>query len=223
MSTPRPTADAASAAAMLSLRWTTRIISEIDDNGPIPRGAAQATFPDIPEDNLQHGMRSLRHRGLLQVRENRGDDSPLELTQAGQDLGDVYEALSRWARKHHYPAPQTGFVTRIESTLVLLRDRHTVSLLSAPSAMPYGYKARRALHAGLISAGPDGRYALTAAGGELRQALAVLSNWAAEHPQVVMATASRRPGRPTTEIHRVAGHVLPQIHAGSGHPPRSAR
>lgn len=223
MSTPRPAADAVSAAAMLSLRWTTRIISEIDDNGPIPHGAAQATFPDIPADSLQHGLRTLRQRGLLQVRERREDDSPVELTQAGQDLGDVYEAFSRWARRHHYPTSQSDFVTRVEATLYLLRDRHTVSLLEAPSAMPYGYRARRALHAGLIGTGPNGWYTLTAAGGELGQALAVLTNWAAVHPQVVMDAAGRRPGRPTTALHHLAGPALPPAHAGSTPAPRFPR
>ncbi|MCX5303133.1 winged helix-turn-helix transcriptional regulator [Streptomyces sp. NBC_00160] len=215
MSTPHPTADAVSAAAMLCLRWTTRIISEIDDNGPIPHRAAQATFPDIPADSLQHGLRTLRQRGLLQIREHRDDDSPVGLTQAGRDLGDVYEALSRWARRHHYPTSQTDFLTRVEATLVLLRDRHTVSLLEAPSTMPYSYRARRALHAGLLSTGPDGRYELTEVGKELRQALAALTSWAAAHPQVVMAAASRRPGRPTTELHRLAGPALPPAHVGS--------
>ncbi|MFI7356130.1 winged helix-turn-helix transcriptional regulator [Streptomyces avidinii] len=223
MSTPLPTADAVSAAAMLSLRWTTRIISELDDNGPIPRRAAQATFPDIPEDSLQHGMRSLRQRGLLQVRGRRDDDSPLGLTEAGRDLGDVYEALSRWARRHDYPAPQTGFVNRVEATLVLLRDRPTVNLLRSPSTTPNGYGARRALHAGLISTSPDGRYVLTPAGEGLRQALAVLTDWAAAHPQVVLAAASRRPGRPTTELHRIAGPALPSAQASSTHTPRLPR
>ncbi|MFE2140360.1 winged helix-turn-helix transcriptional regulator [Streptomyces sp. NPDC059456] len=223
MSNPHPIADAVSAAAMLSLRWTTRIISEIDDNGPIPHRAAQATFPDIPADSLQHGLRTLRQRGLLQIREHRDDDSPVGLTQAGRDLGDVYEALSHWARRHHYPTSQSDFVTRVEASLALLRDRHTVSLLEAPSAKLYGYRARRALHAGLIGTGPNGWYTLTEAGGELGQALAVLTNWAAAHPQVVMAAASRRPDRPTTELHHVGGPALRLAHIGSTHATRFPR
>ncbi|MFG2996604.1 winged helix-turn-helix transcriptional regulator [Streptomyces sp. NPDC048340] len=223
MNTPRPTRDAVSAAALLSLRWTTRIISEIDDNGPIPPGAAQATFPDISADSLQHGMRALRRRGLLQGREHRHDDSDLVLTQAGRDLGDVYESLSRWARRHHYPAPQTGFITRVESVLALMRDRHTVDLLTASSAVPYSYTPGRAHQAGLINPSPDGRHTLTEAGRELREPLAVLTDWAAAHPQVVRGAATRRPGRPTTELHRVAGPALPQAPAAFSRAPRAIR
>lgn len=139
MTEPNPEADSlVRAATLLSYRWTTRIITELDDNGPVARrrGSLAATFPDIPVDLLNTAVAGLRRRGLVRRETLTTGEQQLTLTAPGVGLGDVYDRLGRWARQHDYPGDQPDFVIRVEAALGLLRDPHTVTLLLNPHA-PY--------------------------------------------------------------------------------------
>lgn len=207
MSTPLPPrAEIVRAANLAGYRWFTRIISEIADNGRIPHGALHATFPDIPEVSLPGAVKGMRIRGLLQADE-QDEIEATALTEAGRDLGDVYDALARWARRYDHPVPQAGFITRVEAVLNLLRDPSTVDLLTGATSAEDGQGNTLARQAGLLTLGAGGRTVLTEAGEDLRRPLAALADWAAAHPEVVQTSRKHRRAMPATYVRPVA---LPQ-------------
>ncbi|MEU6231234.1 hypothetical protein [Streptomyces sp. NPDC047042] len=111
------------AHAVLSSRALIRLVTEIDDNGPIPPRALDRTLTDVPVRHLRHSAERARVLGLVHVQPGAG----LSLTTSGEGLADVYDTLARWARRHSYPAPACDFTGRIQ---------HTLALLAKPPALP---------------------------------------------------------------------------------------
>ncbi|MGK4906456.1 hypothetical protein [Streptomyces albus] len=96
--------------SMVSSAALIRLITEIDDNGPIPPRGLARTFPDLTPHQLRHASEHARALGLVTPR------PPLALTEAGKALAEIYEATARWARRNQHPAGNSDFVTRIRST-----------------------------------------------------------------------------------------------------------
>lgn len=104
----------------LSLPGLIRLVTEIDDNGPISRrrGSLQSTFDDLTVPQLRHAIDRAREFGLV-----HGDEQErvrYRLTDHGEDLAEVYDTAARWARTHQFPTVASDFVTRVQSTLDLL-------------------------------------------------------------------------------------------------------
>jgi DNA-binding HxlR family transcriptional regulator len=213
----------ARAAELVGRQWTTRVVSEIDDNGPIPRHSVSSAFPDLPHHALQYALTALRRRGLLTVgtegheeqqeleEHEEGDEEAEEesevavassyvLTEAGADLGDVHDALFRWARQYHYPARTCDFVTRVEAALNLLKNTHVPAALATPGVGTHlaGVVPTSAdqLHPlvkhGLAEHCGNGSCTLTSAGEALRGPLGVLASWAQRHADIVPTSRGAR-------------------------------
>ena len=103
---------------ILSLPGLIRLLSEIDDNGPVSRGRLQSTFGDLTRHQLRQAIDTAFDLGLVYC------DGPAParywLTASGEDLADVYDTAARWARAHHFPGTISDFVTRVQRTLTLL-------------------------------------------------------------------------------------------------------
>ncbi|MCZ0990363.1 hypothetical protein [Streptomyces diastatochromogenes] len=106
------------ACSLLSAPALMRLITEIDDNGPIPSRGLGRTLADLPAQHLRHTAEQARALGLVRHRPGVG----LTLTTSGSHLADLYDAMARWARRHAYPAPVCDFTSRIQHTLALLAD-----------------------------------------------------------------------------------------------------
>ncbi|WUH90341.1 hypothetical protein OG900_09665 [Streptomyces sp. NBC_00433] len=124
------------------------------------------------------------------------------LTEAGEGLGDVHDALARWARKHHFPAEESDFVTRVEASLVLLRDRDLLTVLATAGpdrAAGVDAEAERSLtENGFMYVLAGGEPALTSAGQDLRGPLTALASWARAHAGLLQRRTDTRPGLRTT-------------------------
>ncbi|MFD9484677.1 hypothetical protein ACFWBX_11855 [Streptomyces sp. NPDC059991] len=104
----------------LSLPGLIRLVTEIDDNGPIGRrrGCLQSAFDDLSAPQLRHAIDRAREFGLV-----HGDEDErvrYRLTSSGEDLAEVYDTAARWARTHQFPTAVSDFVSRVAYTLDLL-------------------------------------------------------------------------------------------------------
>ncbi|MCZ0997590.1 regulator [Streptomyces mirabilis] len=133
--TTHSTTDVQHAQAVLASPALIRLITEIDDNGPIPPRALTRTLTAVPEDHLRHSADRARALGLVHVQPGTG----LSLTTFGEELADIYDALARWARRHEHPAPVYDFTGRIQ---------HTLALLAQPPVhpSPCGFPRRADVH-----------------------------------------------------------------------------
>lgn len=109
-------AELRNALALLSSPGLIRLITEIDDNGPIPPRRLAGTLPDLSAHHLRRTIHVARVHGLVRVAPGVG----LVLTEAGSELADFYDATARWARRHAYPARVCDFTTRLQQSLSLL-------------------------------------------------------------------------------------------------------
>ncbi|MEU2263885.1 hypothetical protein ABZ557_27255 [Streptomyces sp. NPDC019645] len=116
MTTAIHTADVQHACTVLSSPALIRLITEIDDNGAIPRRGLARMLPGLTPHHIGHAMDVARSLRLVSARPGAGVD----LTPSGLELADLYDATARWARRHAYPAPVADFTTRIQHTLALL-------------------------------------------------------------------------------------------------------
>ncbi|MFF4714468.1 regulator [Streptomyces eurythermus] len=116
MTTLSHTAGLRHACTVLSRPGLIRLVTEIDDNGPIPPRSLTRTLPDLPDHHLHHTVRQARALGLVRHQPGVG----LSLTPSGSGLADIYDALARVARRHHLPAPVCQFTSRVQHTLTLL-------------------------------------------------------------------------------------------------------
>lgn len=139
-----------------------RLITEIDDNGPIPPRKLASTLPDLSTHHLRRIKDVARVHDLVCSAPGAG----LELTTSGVELADFYDAIARWARHHVYPTRVSDFTSRI---------RHTLSLVgSLPAPGPAGGSTRRSgveladAEVGLVPSGPR----------------ALLLQWLDAHPQI---------------------------------------
>ncbi|MFE0055332.1 hypothetical protein [Streptomyces sp. NPDC059003] len=104
----------------LSLPALIRLVTEIDDNGPISRrrGSLQSTFDDVAINQLRHAIDRAREFGLVYGDEH--ERVRYRLTDSGEELAEVYDTAARWARTHQFPTVASDFVTRVQRTLDLL-------------------------------------------------------------------------------------------------------
>ncbi|GAA2643755.1 hypothetical protein GCM10010425_59050 [Streptomyces spororaveus] len=109
------------ATAALSHPGLIRIVSEIDDNGPLQRHLLSRTLTGLSRWQLRQASAVGRALGLLKASTDGGNPS-LVLTPAGEALAEVYDMAARWARTHHYPCEVSDFVTRVQATLTLLGE-----------------------------------------------------------------------------------------------------
>ncbi|MFB7481919.1 hypothetical protein ACFUEM_25225 [Streptomyces anulatus] len=109
----------------LSAPGLIRLISEIDDHGPIPRHGFTRSFPDLARHQVRHTVKEARDLALIH---STGEH---HLTEAGEALAELYDAAARWGRQHQYPAKEGHFTLRVSSTLALLaRPEESTSLPS---------------------------------------------------------------------------------------------
>ncbi|NEB88966.1 regulator [Streptomyces anulatus] len=111
-----PSANLRAAVDFLSSPALIRLITEIDDNGPIPPRKLANTLPDLPAHHLRRINHLARVHDLVRAAPGVG----LELTTSGVELADVYDAIARWARHHAYPTRVSDFTSRIRYTLRLV-------------------------------------------------------------------------------------------------------
>ncbi|MFF0509179.1 regulator [Streptomyces fimicarius] len=153
-----------------------RLITEIDDHGPIPPRKLASTLPDLSTHHLRRINHLARVHDLVRAAPGVG----LELTTSGMELADFYDAIARWARHHAYPALVSDFTSRI---------RHTLSLVeSLLAADPAGGSIRR----------PGAELADAAIDGEPTGPRALLIQWLDAHPQITALL------EPDTEYGRAA-------------------
>lgn len=123
----------------LSLPALIRLVTEIDDNGPISRrrGSLQSAFDDLSAHQLRHAIDRAREFGLVY-----GDEDErvrYRLTDRGEELAEVYDTAARWARAHQFPTAASDFITRVQRTLDLLSHTealaHTTARISDASDM----------------------------------------------------------------------------------------
>jgi hypothetical protein len=119
VSVPPTTAPSATALRTATSALATpaliRLISEIADHGPIPRPLG-AVLADQPHHHLRRATSTARALGLVHKRPGAG----LDLTPAGAELADLYDALARWARHRDLPSARSDFTARVQHTLTLL-------------------------------------------------------------------------------------------------------
>lgn len=137
-------ARAQGACSALSTASLVRLITEIDDNGPIPPRGLSSALPDLTTHHLRQATERARDLGLVRVRAGNG----LALTESGLHVAELYDAIARWARRFTYPAPRCDFTGRIRHTLAVLSDPATLKALRVqkPSGqLPLSEEAARAL------------------------------------------------------------------------------
>ncbi|MFD8613816.1 regulator [Streptomyces sp. NPDC059631] len=123
--------DLRTALTLLSSPALIRLITEIDDNGPVARRRLAGTLPDISRHQLRHVVEAARTRGLVRTVPGTG----IDLTESGAQLADLYDEIARWARHHAVPARVGDFTTRI---------RHALHLLQHPLIAVHGGAPRAA-------------------------------------------------------------------------------
>ncbi|MCC2275538.1 hypothetical protein LKL35_08895 [Streptomyces sp. ET3-23] len=131
MNTSLSPAEVRQLCIQLSSPGLIRLITEIDDNGPIPPRGLTRTLADLTEHHLRQATDAAGALGLVRARPGAG----LDLTASGAELADVYDAIARWARRHAYPAPVANFPGRIQHTLALLADIPSVGHLPSAQAL----------------------------------------------------------------------------------------
>lgn len=110
-----------------------RLITEIDDNGPVPPRSSGRIFPDLAPHRIRHAIERAHALGLIHTRVGGG----LGLTESGVLLAEVYDVTARWARQHAYPARTGDFAGRIRHTFALLSEPRVHAALTAaePSSL----------------------------------------------------------------------------------------
>ncbi|MDX2680109.1 regulator [Streptomyces soliscabiei] len=162
MSSPFTPAEVRHAVELLASRSLIRLVTEIDDNGAIPPRRLAGTLPDLSTHQLRRASDTARAHGLVRIAPGSG----LELTDAGAELADLYDAMARWARRHAVPAPVCEFTSRI---------RHVLDLLAPSLTTAHGDGLAPLSAARLTSAG---------AAADLAGPRTLLIQWLAGNPQV---------------------------------------
>ncbi|MFE9601547.1 hypothetical protein [Streptomyces hokutonensis] len=101
----------------LTLPGLIRLVTEIDDNGPISRhrGSLQGALGDLATGQLRHAIDTARDLGLIHARGHA--QARYQLTASGQDLAELYDSAARWARTRQLPSPASDFVARVQYAL----------------------------------------------------------------------------------------------------------
>ncbi|WP_367435133.1 hypothetical protein [Streptomyces celluloflavus] len=152
-----------------------RLVSEIDDNGPIRHRMLGRTFADLGRHQVRHALAVSREHGL--VRAGHKSRPCYLLTESGTGLADVYDQAARWARAHNYPDISSDFVTRVQDTLILLGQAPVLRAMNG--AVDDMRAAGRVVDAGLLPNADAVR--------GLHQPWASLSRWMRAHPSLLAA------------------------------------
>ncbi|MFD8847640.1 regulator [Streptomyces sp. NPDC059604] len=107
-----------------------RLLTEIDDHGPIPPRGLARTLPDLTPHQIRHATERARTLGLIRTRPGTG----LGLTGPGRQLADLYDSAARWSRTHTHPRGACDFTARVQSTFRLLAPGPDP--VAKPSAVP---------------------------------------------------------------------------------------
>lgn len=120
MKSPQAVSDpvALRVTAALTLPGLIRLVSEIDDHGPVGRGSLGVTFDDLSRHQLRQAIATARALRVMETADSKS--TRYRLTEDGKNLAEVYDRAARWARTHQYPAPSSDFITRVQCTLQLL-------------------------------------------------------------------------------------------------------
>jgi DNA-binding HxlR family transcriptional regulator len=169
----------ARAAAVLSHPGLIRLVSEIDDHGPVERHMLQRIFADLTRHQIRHAIKTGRDHELIRAGHHA---APCYLlTDRGTDLAEVYDQAARWARTHNYPAASSDFVTRVQATLTLLSHGPVIDAVSGVSSdCVVAQAARTPIDAGLMSD--------SAAVADLHQPWTALSQWVRTNQSVLSTT-----------------------------------
>ncbi|MEU2146013.1 MULTISPECIES: hypothetical protein [Streptomyces albovinaceus subgroup] len=133
MTTPSVTsANLRAAVGFLSSPALIRLITEIDDNGPIPPRKLANTLPDLST----HHLRRINHLARVHELVRTAHGAGLELTTSGVELADFYDATARWARHHAYPTRVCDFTSRIRHTLSLIEPLLAANLAGGSTCRP---------------------------------------------------------------------------------------
>ncbi|MBE1599918.1 MULTISPECIES: hypothetical protein [Streptomyces] len=153
----------------LSLPALIRLVTEIDDNGPISRrrGSLQSAFGDLTTHQLRYAIDVARTLGLVHA--DPYATTRYRLTEAGADLAEFYDTAARWSRTHQRPHAVCDFVTRVQ---------HALKLLGLPADAPTRDPA-------------DARVLRTEADLALHGLRTALDEWLQTHPQSLPAAAPR--------------------------------
>ncbi|MEU9369589.1 hypothetical protein AB0D71_33925 [Streptomyces avermitilis] len=102
----------------LSLPGLIRLVTEIDDNGPISRqrGSLQGAFGDLTPGQLRHAIDTARDLGLIHARGHAA--ARYQLTAGGKDLAEVYDTAA-----HQLPSRTSDFVARVQHALQMQDGR----------------------------------------------------------------------------------------------------
>jgi DNA-binding HxlR family transcriptional regulator len=166
----------ARATAVLSHPGLIRLVSEIDDNGPVRHRMVQRTFADLSRAQLRHALAAGREHRL--VRAGYKARPCYLLTDSGSALAGVYDTAARWARAHDFPSTAGDFITRVQATLTLLGQEPVLAdLTGAPT------DAGPAAQASLL---PDDGAMLA-----LHRPWESLARWVRANPSVLADTARR--------------------------------
>ncbi|MEU3602644.1 hypothetical protein ABZ714_28605 [Streptomyces sp. NPDC006798] len=109
-----------------------RLITEIDDHGPLSTTLLGRTFPDLTRRDVLQARDTALHLGLITT-----GHGTYELTGHGADLAEAYDQAARWARRHGLPARNASFISRVQTAVdhATLPDRHDETHASAPAAV----------------------------------------------------------------------------------------
>ncbi|MFJ6017287.1 regulator [Streptomyces sp. NPDC092952] len=116
MKIPFTATEARRTVELLASRPLVRLVTEIDDNGAIPPRRLAGTLPDLSAHQLRSAVDTARAHSLVRIAPGTG----LELTETGEELADLYDAMARWARRRALPATVCDFNSRIQCVLDLL-------------------------------------------------------------------------------------------------------
>ncbi|NEC67036.1 hypothetical protein [Streptomyces sp. SID9727] len=135
-SLPRTLLHERRAIRTLTLPALIRLVTEIDDNGPIShqKGSLQSAFGDLTPGQLRHAIDVARDLRLVDADEQARDR--YRLTASGEALAEVYDTAARWARERQFPDASSDFVTRVQHTLQLSSSPQTTGL-SLESSAPH--------------------------------------------------------------------------------------
>ena len=120
----------AKAHEILGDRWTMLIVRELvggrDTFNDIARG-----LPGISRSLLTDRLRRLEQKGVLSRTADKPSRSRYRLTDAGQDLKVVVEALGKWGARWAFDQPDEA---DLDPGLLLWRMRHRLAI----DALPHG-------------------------------------------------------------------------------------
>jgi len=93
-------------ASLIGRKWHTVIVHRLLDNGPMGFNALEAEVDGISSKVLSDSLDDLEESGLVdrEVVSEKPFRVQYSLTERGEDLEDVIEAMAEWGQTHLVPA-----------------------------------------------------------------------------------------------------------------------